>query len=88
MAKLEQERGHSSFANVAQAWTYLGGGDTTRALDALERAFHAREPIGFSVPFGMPAYDAIRHSGRLAAVIKAYGLEPASFRVVPGAGKP
>jgi serine/threonine-protein kinase len=88
LADLDKERGHNAFANVAQAWTYLGGGDTTQALEALERARRAREPIGFSVPFGMPTYDAIRHSGRFAAVIKSYGLEPATFRVVPGEAKP
>ena len=81
--QLDAERGHNSFANIAQAWTYLGTGDTTQALDALERARAAHEPIGFAVPFGMPMYDAIRHSARLAAVIRGYGLDPASFRVTP-----
>jgi len=81
--QLDTERGHNSFTNIAQAWTYLGMGDTTRALDALERAMRAREPIGFAVPFGMPMYDPIRHSARLVAVIKGYGLNPAAFRVSP-----
>jgi tetratricopeptide (TPR) repeat protein len=78
---LAAERGHNAFANVAQAWTYLGGGDTSDALAALERAARAREPVGFSVPFGMPAYNSIRHSPRFVAVIKAYGLDPANFGV-------
>jgi hypothetical protein len=43
----------------------------------------AHEPIGFAVPFGMPMYDSIRHSARLAAVIRGYGLDPATFRVTP-----
>jgi serine/threonine-protein kinase len=86
--ELEAERGHNAFANIAEAWTYLGGGDTTRALDALERGMRAHEPIGFSVPFGMPAYDAIRHSARLVAVIKGYGLDPAIFRVSSGKATP
>ncbi|HEY2165152.1 MAG TPA: hypothetical protein VGH04_14230, partial [Gemmatimonadaceae bacterium] len=75
----DSERGHDSFTNLTHAWTYLGGGDTTRALDALERAVRAREPLPFSVPFSMPAYDPIRHSARFAAVIKGYGMDPAAF---------
>jgi hypothetical protein len=77
----ESQRGHDSFTNLTQAWTYLGSGDTTRALDALEHAERAREPLPFSVPFSMPAYDPLRHSARFAAVIKGYGMEPADFGV-------
>ena len=79
--QLEAQRGRQSFVNLGEAWAYLGGGDTTRALDALEQAARAHEPIGFSAPFSMPAYDALRHSARFAGVIKAYGLEPATFGV-------
>jgi eukaryotic-like serine/threonine-protein kinase len=79
--ELDAQRGRNSFVNLGQAWTYLGGGDTTRALDALERAARAHEPIGFSAMFSMPEYDAVRQSTRFAAVIKAYGLEPATFGV-------
>jgi eukaryotic-like serine/threonine-protein kinase len=75
----ELERGKHAFANVTQAWTYLGAGDTTRALDALERAVRAREPLSFSVPFAMPMYDQIRASARFAGIIKRYGLDPATF---------
>ena len=77
----ESQRGHDSFTNLTEAWTYLGGGDTTRALDALERAGRAREPLPFSVPFSMPAYDPLRHSARFAAVIKSYRMDPADFGV-------
>jgi serine/threonine-protein kinase len=77
---LAAERGQNAFVNVSEAWTFLGAGDTTRALAALERALQAREPIAFAVPFGMPAYDAIRRSARFAAVITGYGLDPALFR--------
>ncbi len=79
--QVEGERGHNSLANLAEAWTYLGGGDTTHAIDALERAVRAHEPMAFSVPFGMPAYDALRHSARFAAVIRGYGLDPSTYRV-------
>ncbi len=79
--QLESQRGHNFLVNMAQAWTYLGSRDTTRALDALERAARAREPMGFSTPFWMPVYDPIRHSARFAAVIRSYGLDPAAFKV-------
>lgn len=86
LRQLDEERERNAFTNIAEAWTYLGGGDTTRALDALERAVRAREPFGLSVPFGMPAYDRIRHSARFAAVIKGYGDDPSVFRVTAGLG--
>jgi serine/threonine-protein kinase len=77
--RLDAERGRNPLVNLAQAWTYLGAGDTARALTALERAVVAREPLPFSVPFTMPAYDPIRHSARFAAVIRGYGMDPAGF---------
>jgi serine/threonine-protein kinase len=85
--RLDGERGRNAFANLSQAWTYLGSGDTTRALDALERALRAREPMGFSAPFGMLVYDPIRKSARFAAVIKGYGLDPAIFHAGQDSGK-
>ncbi|HTI62682.1 MAG TPA: protein kinase [Gemmatimonadaceae bacterium] len=85
LQQLDAERGHSAFANTARAWTYLGGGDTTRALDALDAALRAHEPFAFSAPLGMPEYDPIRHSARFAAVIKGYGLDPAEFGASIGA---
>ncbi|HEY4216234.1 MAG TPA: protein kinase [Gemmatimonadaceae bacterium] len=85
--RFELERGKNAFANVTQAWTYLGAGDTTRALDALERAVRAREPLSFSVPFAMPMYDPIRASARFASIIKRYGLDPATFHAGPHVAK-
>ena len=76
-------RGHSAFAESTVALTYLGAGDTTRALDALERAAQAREPIMFTAPLGHPYYDGVRHSARFAAVIRLYGLDPAHFGAGP-----
>jgi len=80
LRQLETERGRNAFVNTAEAWTYLGGGDTTRALDALERAVRSREPIEFAEPFGAPAYDGIRNSARFAALIKELGLDPRTYR--------
>ncbi len=77
--EIEQERGRNMRAESAIAWTYLGLGDTSRALDALERAAKAREPLAFVGAFGHPAYDAVRHSARFAAVIRAFGTDPRTF---------
>ena len=53
----------------------------------LERAATAREALGFLAPFGLPAYDPIRGSARFAAVIRAFGADPAPF-VRPAAAHP
>lgn len=86
LRRLDAQEGSNSLVNLTRAWTYLGGGDTSQALDALERAGRARETMGFSVPFAMPEYDALRRSARFAAVIKAYGLDPAVFNVNSAGG--
>jgi hypothetical protein len=79
LREMESQRGRNGFANLTVAWTALGTRATARALDAHERAQQAREPIGFTVPFGMPAYDAVRGSARFAAVVNGYGLDPAQY---------
>jgi serine/threonine-protein kinase len=84
--QLEAEQGRNSFANMAVAWTYLGLGDTTRALDAMERAAKVREPV-LPIPFGMPFYNGVRHSARFAAVIRDFGLDPSIFGATPGAAR-
>ncbi len=80
----QRDRAVDEIHYLTEAWAYLGEGDTTRALDALEHAARAHEPLPFSLQFNMPAYDALRHSARFAAVIKAYGLDPATFGVGDG----
>ena len=55
--------------------------DLTHALDALEQAARAREPIGFAAAFGMRAYDPIRQTPRFANVVRAYGIDPAKVGV-------
>jgi eukaryotic-like serine/threonine-protein kinase len=77
--EVEGQRGRQASANVTIAFAALGVGDTTRALDALEQATKAREAVGFMAPFGLPAYDPIRGSARFAAVIRAFGADPAPF---------
>jgi serine/threonine-protein kinase len=85
--EVEGQRGRQASANITIAFAALGVGDTTRALDALERAAAAREAVGFMAPFGLPAYDAIRGSARFAAVIRAFGADPAPF-VKPARTRP
>jgi len=77
--EVEQQSGRNASTNITVAFAALGARDTTRALDALERAAAARETIGFIAPFGLPAYDPIRGSARFAAVVRAFGADPAIF---------
>ena len=77
--RLEAERGRNSYAETAITLAWLGAGDTTRALDALERMAAAREPVAFTAAFSHPAYDAVRHSARFAAVVRSYGLDDRLF---------
>ena len=83
--EVEGLRGRYASAEITVAFVALGTGDTSRALDALERAAKAREAVGFMAPFGLPAYDALRGSARFAAVIRAFGADPASFTKPTGA---
>ncbi len=77
--RIEQERGGNANVETAIAFAWLGAGDTTRALDALERMAQAREPVAFQAGFNHPVYDQIRQSARFAAVVRSYGLDPRLF---------
>jgi serine/threonine-protein kinase len=81
------KRDRHASAELTAAFAALGARDTTRALDALERAARAREAIGFMAPFGLPAYDPIRGSARFAAIVRAFGADPASFARPMGAAR-
>jgi hypothetical protein len=83
--EVEAQRGRYASTEITIAFVALGARDTTRALDALERAARAREAIGFMAPFGLPAYDPVRGSARFAAVVRAFGADPASFTHSTGA---
>jgi hypothetical protein len=76
---LEGERGRSASASSGVAFTWLGAGDTARALDAMERMAADHEPIVFLNAFSHPAYDLVRHEPRFAAVVRRYGVDPAPF---------
>ena len=76
---LESQRGTSCCALKAQVFAWLGAGDTTRALEAMERMAAAREPVAFQGAFGHPAYDAVRNSARFIAAVRRYGLDARIF---------
>ena len=66
-------------AETTLAFALLGLGDSTRAVDALERAAAAREmwPSNFSLNEAM--YDAVRRSARFAVLVRHFGLDPSDY---------
>jgi serine/threonine-protein kinase len=77
--EIEAQGRRNAVARVAIASAALGTGDTTAALDALERSARDGEALGFTAPFGLPMYDPIRGSARFAAIVRAFGADPARF---------
>lgn len=73
---LQQNRDANSFGETSLAAAYLGAGDSSRALDALDRAAARREPLVAGTGLGNPMYDQIRASQRFIALLRAYGLDP------------
>ena len=63
---------------LAIAAAYLGAGDSSRALAALEHSATRKEMLTSSLGFGSPVYDAIRGSPRFNALLRTYGLDPAA----------
>jgi eukaryotic-like serine/threonine-protein kinase len=67
------------------AYAYLGLGDTTRALTALDDAARAGE--GPLVPLVDPMFDPLRRSERFAAAVRRFGLDERIFTALRG-GRP
>ena len=64
------------FADVARASTMLALGDTANALAGLERSDSATGGLWtVYLPVCDPAYDAIRHTPRFAALVRKAGLD-------------
>ena len=82
--KLLAGRDNDAYAEESLAALYLGRGDTTRALSALERSSARHEPYTYSLTPGNPIFDSIRRSARFAAILRARGLDvPALTRERP-----
>ena len=58
------------FAETRRSYTYLGLGDTAKALTALERATDAREVWASTLSVYDPLYDSIRESARFRALLR------------------
>jgi len=65
------------YVATALTYAYLGLGDTTRALSALESGSRARER--FLIPFVDPMFDSVRRSARFAASLRRLGLDERLF---------
>jgi serine/threonine-protein kinase len=79
--------------HTGRMWSYLGIGDTARALSELEDALKARELTPHWTTFADRPFDAIRKSPRFAAVVRAYGMDERlmttdpSWRTAPSASR-
>jgi serine/threonine-protein kinase len=62
------------FGYSSLAFAYLGLGDPTRALDALERATDAREIWPSFHRVGDPIFDLVRQTPRFRALVERVGL--------------
>jgi hypothetical protein len=68
----------------ALAYAYLGLGDTSRALGALEDAVRTGVPV---IPLSDPMFDPLRASERFAAVVRRFELDARTFTSATG-GRP
>jgi serine/threonine-protein kinase len=73
---LDAQRPQPWNAETVRAYTYLGLGDTTRALAALERATDAGETWPAVESYLDPMYDPIRGSKRFQQLLRRVGLSP------------
>jgi TolB-like protein/tRNA A-37 threonylcarbamoyl transferase component Bud32 len=73
------------FLATALTYAYLGLGDTTRALAAMEAAARAGEPT--RVPLADPMFDPLRRSARFAAVVRRFGFDEGPL-TSPKGGRP
>jgi serine/threonine-protein kinase len=79
---IEAQHPRPWFGEWVIAFEYLGAGDTTRALDALERSTRAHEMWPTYAPLCDHAFDPIRGSARFTAQLREVGLDDRSFTSV------
>jgi TolB-like protein/Flp pilus assembly protein TadD len=80
---LDAQAGSQWAVESRKAFTYLGFGDTAKALTALERATDAREIWGVWDPIASPIFDPVRETARFREIVRRIGLaDPATFRRV------
>lgn len=79
IAREIESRPRAWSAQTALAWTYMGLNDTTRALDALERATDAHEMWFVWYTLGSRIYDPVRGTERFAALVRRVGLPEKIF---------
>lgn len=72
----------------ALAYSYLGLGDTARALTRMEHAAAGDGDLLLAMVPSDPFYDQLRSSPRFAAVLKRFNLDPARIERAPRAPHP
>jgi serine/threonine-protein kinase len=88
LGKLEAVTHEPPGLNAGLACTYLGLGDTTRALHVMERAAAADGDLLLGTVPTNALYDPVRKSPRFAAVMKRFNLDPAGQALGAEAGRP
>jgi hypothetical protein len=74
LRELDAETPQRWLAETRRAYTYLGLGDTARALDALERATDGEEFWAMAGAPSWPMYDPLRGSARFESLVRRIGL--------------
>ena len=84
LAELEREaEGGAPASPVAIA--YVGLGDSSRALDWLERAARERDPYLLQMSLTPSWFDAVRGSARFGGIARSLGLDPLRMAQPAGA---
>ena len=63
--------------DIALARIALAGGDTSQALDRMERAAQARDPFFATESATSPIFDGLRSNARYATLLRTIGISPA-----------
>ena len=83
LAQLDSQSPQPWMAQTERFSTYVGLGDTARALDALEAATRNGEIWPNITPVNEEMFDAVRASPRFAALLRAVGLPESAATIRP-----